>query len=75
MDKELGFKQCYADNDVGIKDTTRQDRSQVYIYIYIYIYVDNILVIADNPKLILNDIIDFFSLKKGSVGKPNQTYN
>ena len=40
-----------------------------YVSIYLYMYVNDILIIADNSELILNQINDLFLLKKGSVGE------
>jgi hypothetical protein len=47
-------------------------RGQAY-YQYIFVYVDDILVLAENPKDIMEVLAKTYHLKEGSVGKP-QTY-
>lgn len=69
LDKVLGFKQCYADNDVWYKPAIKPDGTKYYQYICIY--VDDILIASHIPKEIMSKIGEHFELKPGSVGSPS----
>jgi len=78
----MGFKASLADPDVWMTKAFKQQgssiiagkgfRGQAY-YQYIFVYVDDILVLAENPKDIMEVLAKTYHLKEGSVGKP-QTY-
>lgn len=41
-------------------------------YEYVAVYVDDILVVAENPKQTMDCLAKLYRLKEGSVGKPSQ---
>ena len=69
LDKVLNFKQCYADNDVWYRSAMKTDGAKYYQYICIY--VDDIIIVAHNPREIMGIIGEHFELKAGSVGVPS----
>jgi hypothetical protein len=78
----MGFKASLADPDVWMAKDFKQEgssiiagerfRGQAY-YKYIFVYVDDILVLAENPKSIMDVLAKTYRLKEGSAGEP-QTY-
>ena len=71
LDKELGFSQCYADNDVWMKPGTKEDGKKFYHYVCIY--VDDLLIISNKTNEIMKSLQEHFLIKKESIGEP-KTY-
>ena len=68
LEHDLGFKQCYADNDVWMKPAHNSKNEKVYDYICIY--VDDILAISTTPDKYMTALNAKVKLKRGSVGTP-----
>jgi hypothetical protein len=68
--EEMGFKMCRADNDVMMRPGVNGDGSEVYEYVLVY--SDDFLVVALNPKHIIDGINRKFKIKEGSTGEPTQ---
>jgi Reverse transcriptase (RNA-dependent DNA polymerase) len=68
LEISLEFSHCLADNDVWMRPATKIDGSDYYQYILVH--ADDILVVAENPKEILNLLDQHYVLKKGSIGEP-----
>lgn len=80
--QDMGFKASYADPDVWIaKDYRKRGTTLINgvptrgasYYKYIFVYVDDILVIAEQPREINNVIARAYRLKEDSVMEP-KTY-
>jgi hypothetical protein len=80
--QDMGFKASYADPDVWIvKDYRKRGTTLINgvptrgasYYKYIFVYVDDILVIAEQPREIINVIARAYRLKEDSVMEP-KTY-
>jgi hypothetical protein len=67
--RELNFTSCLADADVWLRHARRPDGTEYYEYLLVY--VDDLLVLSEMPKAILDDINTYFQLKPGSVGTPD----
>jgi hypothetical protein len=68
--EELGFRPCKADPDVWIRDATKPDGTQYYEYVLTY--MDDIFATSLAPMTIIKGLEEFYTLKKGSVGEPQQ---
>ena len=67
---DLGFKSCYADNDVWLREQCKKDGSKYYEYVLIY--VDDILCFSESPQLVMDQLSKLYRLKEGSVEKPKR---
>ena len=67
---DLGFKSCYADNDVWLREQCKKDGTKYYEYVLIY--VDDILCFSENPQLVMDQLSKSYRLKEGSVEKPKR---
>jgi len=65
----MGYKPCLADPDLWLKAEVRSDG--VAYYSYILNYVDDILVIHEKPRPVLDRIDKYMKLKPDSVGDPD----
>jgi hypothetical protein len=66
--RDAGFKACKADADVWMRPTVKADGSKYYEYILCYI--DDILVVSERPKRIMEGLEAKYVLKAGSVSEP-----
>ena len=64
----LGYKSCLADPDLWYKAQTRNGSEY---YSYILCYVDDIMVIHENARPVLDRIDKFMKLKASSIGDPD----
>ena len=67
---ELGFVMCRADNDVMFRPGFNAEGMEVYEYVLVY--SDDFLVVALDPKAIIDKIDGKFKIKEGSTGQPTQ---
>eukprot|EP00980_Cylindrotheca_fusiformis_P018168 scaffold5886_cov93-Cylindrotheca_fusiformis.AAC.2 len=67
--ENMGFTPCRADNDVWMRPAVKENGDKYYEYIFVY--TDDIMVISQNPKPILDKLNVYFLLKPESIGKPN----
>jgi hypothetical protein len=67
--RELSWLPCDADPDVWMRAAVRVD-GFVY-WEYVLIYIDDLLVISENPREILEKIDHYFPIKPESIGPPN----
>jgi hypothetical protein len=67
----LGFQHCLADNDVWMRPATKANGE--HYYQLVLIHTDDLLVIAESPRDILNMLDQHYVLKPGSIGIP-KTY-
>ena len=67
---DLGFKSCYADNDVWLREQCKKDGSKYYEYVLIY--VDDILCFSENPHKVMDQLSKLYRLKEGSIEKPKR---
>jgi hypothetical protein len=67
--RHIGFKGCYADPDVWMRPATKPDGTKYYEYVLIY--VDDALVVSHDPKSIMTNLSDTYTLKEGSVKEPD----
>jgi hypothetical protein len=65
---EAGFKACKADADVWMRPAVKADGSKYYEYVLCY--VDDILVVSERPKRIMEGLEAKYVQKTGSVGEP-----
>ena len=65
----LGYTPCLADPDIWLKAEARGDGFEYYSYILNY--VDDIMVIHEKPRPILDKIDKYMKLKPYSVGTPD----
>ena len=68
--EQLGFKMCRADNDVMMR--AGFNSKDLPVWEYVLVYSDDFLVIARDPKAIINEIDKRFKIKEGSTGEPSQ---
>jgi Reverse transcriptase (RNA-dependent DNA polymerase) len=68
--QELGFVMCRADNDVMFRPGFNANKMEVYEYVLVH--SDNFLVVALDPKSIIDMINGKFKIKEGSTGQPTQ---
>ena len=66
---ELDFTNCKADNDVWMRKATKANGHKYYEYVLCY--VDDILAISHDPKTIMDGTNKHYTLKAGSVKKPD----
>ena len=68
LDKKMGFKYSYADNDFWMKPCTRPDGTTYYTYILVY--VDDILIVSADPKKYMDQLKGEYYVKPESIGSP-----
>jgi hypothetical protein len=66
--QEAGFKACKADADVWMRPAIKADGSKYYKYVLCYI--DDILIVLEWPKRIMESVEAKYVLEAGSVGEP-----
>jgi hypothetical protein len=64
----LGFMSSLADPDVWMRPANKRNGSPYYEYIFVY--VDDLLVISESPKRILQGINQVYRMKEGSITIP-----
>ena len=68
--EHLEFKSCEADPDVWRRPAQKRDGTPYYEYALLY--VDDVLMVSENAKKVLQtEIGKYFTLKKGSIGIPD----
>ncbi len=67
---DLQYRSSLADPDIWMRPNVKQN-GELY-YEYVAVYVDDILVIAENPKQTMDCLAKLYRLKGGSVEKPSQ---
>jgi hypothetical protein len=65
---QAGFKACKVDADVWMRPAVKADGSKYYEYVLCYI--DDILIVSERPKRIMEGLEAKYILKAGSVGEP-----
>ena len=68
LQESLGFRPCRADPDVYLRAATNKDGSKYYEMVFIYI--DDVLVLSNKGRDILNMIDQHYLLKPDSIGPP-----
>ena len=68
--REFGWVPSRADPDVWMKPAVKASGDKIYEYLLIY--VDDLLVIAIDPKAALDEIGSRFTIKPDSMGEPTQ---
>jgi hypothetical protein len=66
--RDAGFKACKADADVWMRPAVKADGSKYYKYVLCY--VDDLLVVSEHPKGIMEGLEAKYVLKAGSFGEP-----
>lgn len=67
---DLGFKSCYADPEVWMRESTNKHGKEVYKYVLLY--TDDCLVISkDGMHIIQNEIGKIFNFEEDSICHPN----
>lgn len=61
----LGFKPSLADDNVWLKECTKEDGSKYYTYILVY--VDDVLCVGENPDYYMNILNEEYRLKSPPV--------
>jgi hypothetical protein len=70
IERDLGFTACLADPDVWLRTATRANGEKYYEYLLVH--TDDLLVVSENPRSILDEIDSHFKLKAGSVEEPRK---
>ena len=70
MRNSLEFQQCRADQDVWMRKAVKSNGEKYWEYVFIY--TDDVIVMSENPNLILQDMNKHFLLKEGSIGPPTR---
>ena len=65
---DMGFKPSDADPDVWLRPAVKPDKEEYYEYVLIY--VDDILSISCAPRLIMDQISQYFKFKNDNVEPP-----
>ncbi|KAL7479599.1 hypothetical protein ACHAW6_005326 [Cyclotella cf. meneghiniana] len=65
---KMGYNPCPANPDPWLKEQT--DQKGNHYYAYILCYVDDLLVVHQNPRGIMDKIDSFLSLKPDLIGPP-----
>jgi hypothetical protein len=68
--RDLLWEPCEADPDVWMRPAVRESDGFEY-WEYVLIYTDDLLVISENPKEVLDKIDHYFPLKPGSITPPD----
>lgn len=61
---------CLVDPNIWLRLIARCQSGEEY-YKYLLVYVDDLLALSEQPKVICNDINQYFKLKPESVGEPD----
>ena len=69
--RSLQFVSCKADPDVWMRPAVRSNGEKYYEYVLVY--VDDILVVSEKPKVVMDRLSEMYTLKDGSVKEP-ETY-
>ncbi|KAL7478952.1 hypothetical protein ACHAW6_004705 [Cyclotella cf. meneghiniana] len=64
----MGYHWCPADPDLWLKEQTDWKGNRYYAYILCY--VDNLLVVHQNPRHMIEKIGSILPLKHDSIGPP-----
>jgi hypothetical protein len=64
------FHGCVADPDVWMRPNTKKNGEKYYEYVLIY--VDDVLVVSEQPQLIMDYLAKCYTLNEGSVHEPDQ---
>jgi len=64
----LGYKPCYADPDLWMRDAVNKDG--VEYYEFVLLYMDNYLTIGQHAEEQLKQIDKYFPMKPSSMGPP-----
>ena len=67
--RDAGYQSCQADRDVWMRKNAKPDGTRYWEYILCY--VDDILVISHEPQKVMDMLGKHYTLKPGSVGKPD----
>jgi hypothetical protein len=65
---DLGFSSTLADPDVWIRPAVKMNGH--HYYEYIFVYVDDLLVLSEQPNVIMQGVGQAYRLKEGSVARP-----
>ena len=65
----MGYRSCRADPDVWLKPSTTKSGRQYYSYILAY--VDDILVLHEEPEMIMDALKKEYTLKASSIKEPD----
>jgi Reverse transcriptase (RNA-dependent DNA polymerase) len=68
LEHHLGFVHCLADNDVWMRPATKSDGSEYYELVLVH--TDDLMVVSHKPRDILNQLVQHYVLKPGSIGPP-----
>jgi hypothetical protein len=68
--RDLLWVPCEADPDVWMRPAVRESDGFEY-WEYVLIYTDDLLVISENPKMVLDRIDHYFPLKPGYITPPD----
>ena len=66
--RELDFKSCLADPDVWLRPAIKKNGDKYYEYVLVY--VDDLLVVSEEPMLVMDELGKRYTLKDGSVHEP-----
>lgn len=69
LETQLGYQESVADRDVWMKPKTKAT-GETY-YSYIVCYCDDLLIIDEDTKTIMNKIQCTFTVKESSIGPPD----
>ena len=67
---KLKFKSTLADPDVWIKLMKKQNGEEYYAYILIY--VDDMLIIAEDPRKIMESVRETYKVRDDTIKEPDQ---
>jgi hypothetical protein len=68
--RDGGYQSCQADPDVWMKPGVKHDGRKYWRYVLCY--VDDILVMAENPKETMDYLAShYYTLKEGSMKEPD----
>jgi Reverse transcriptase (RNA-dependent DNA polymerase) len=66
--RDLACKTCVADHDVWMKPKVKPTGEEYWEYVLIY--SEDILVVSNDPKAVMNSLAKAYTLKEGSVALP-----
>ena len=66
--RDLKFESTKADPDVWIRAAVREDGFEYYEMVFVY--VDDLLIISQKPRAVLDSISEFYTVKPGSDKEP-----
>ena len=68
LKEKLGFQSCRADGDVWLRPAVKATGEKVYDYILVY--TDDILIVSEHPKRIMESIQSEYRVKPESIMEP-----